>query len=462
MDFTKFDDGFFCINEINGFLPKADPLEVLPEQFSILQHILDNIPEYIKSMEVMEQAVQALPNYLEQAKSASTDVFQMQALFRGYAILTSAYLLQSSHLNQVDGMYGKAKTVLPANIVQPFEYVAEQLNVFPFLDYHYAYSSGNYVKKDKTLPPDEVFNYTNLKLACSFSGTQDETGFIMLHVDIISKTNKLIGGIKTYFDPSTNKKLLGLTQVLEASKEINARRIQMWNASNYKNYNNFRAFIMGICGNTQLFGEGVVYEGSIDLSIRTYRGQTGAQDDTIPTLDIFTGVIKYYPENELTKYLLDLRRYRPVVFQEFFKELECHTINFRDLDVECKKVLYLILAEIYKFRNGHWQFVQKYILENTRYATATGGTPITTWIPNQIGAVLKYMFDVLFEIPDVDFFNEHSDILFSRISILKQQQAELARIDYSPVAVYESGKQFNEVDLSTVNKSKGVCPYSHH
>lgn len=49
-----------------------------------------------------------------------------------------------------------------------------------------------------------------------------------------------------------------------------------------------------------------------------------------------------------------------------------------------------IVDEVYLFRNGHWQFVQKYIMSNTKYPKATGGTPITSWLINQIEAVLKY------------------------------------------------------------------------
>jgi indoleamine 2,3-dioxygenase len=33
--------------------------------------------------------------------------------------------------------------------------------------------------------------------------------------------------------------------------------------------------------------------------------------------------------------------------------------------------------------------VKKYIIDNTKYPRATGGTPITTWLPNQIGACLE-------------------------------------------------------------------------
>ena len=46
------------------------------------------------------------------------------------------------------------------------------------------------------------------------------------------------------------------------------------------------------------------------------------------------------------------------------------------------------------FRNGHWQFVQKYIMANTVYPKATGGTPIISWIPNQITSVLNIMTEV--------------------------------------------------------------------
>lgn len=53
---------------------------------------------------------------------------------------------------------------------------------------------------------------------------------------------------------------------------------------------------------------------------------------------------------------------------------------------------YLMLCNIhaaYKFRRQHWSMVRRYIMDNTKYPRATGGTPITTWLPNQIGACLE-------------------------------------------------------------------------
>ena len=58
--------------------------------------------------------------------------------------------------------------------------VAEKLNVYPWLDYHYAYSLGNY----KFIDESKGFHWSNLDQCVKFSGTSDESGFIMNHVDI--------------------------------------------------------------------------------------------------------------------------------------------------------------------------------------------------------------------------------------------------------------------------------------
>ena len=110
---------------------------------------------------------------------------------------------------------------------------------------------------------------------------------------------------------------------------------------------------------------------------KAFRGQTGAQDNIIPTMDIFSGVIAHYPENDLTRYLMDLRSYRPKCIQQFLEDLR--KIMFQKPLVGTLKnqnnqkgAIYLLelLEEIYLFRNGHWQFVQKYIMQNTAYPKA--------------------------------------------------------------------------------------------
>ena len=202
---------------------------------------------------------------------------------------------------------------------------------------------------------------------------------------------------------------LALTRSLELNfntiKEMNKRKREMWIASNYTKYNDFRIFIMGSKGNTQIFPRGVTYEG-VSEDPMVYRGQTGAQDDIIPTEDIFTGINNYYEDNELTKFLQDLRQYRPHCVREYIHDLQetmkehnlfNHLVNLNNK----LPLIYLlgIVAEVYKFRFRHFNFVKKYIMENTKYPVATGGTPVQTWLPNQMKAVMIFYTDIKNKIP---------------------------------------------------------------
>lgn len=69
-----------------------------------------------------------------------------------------------------------------------------------------------------------------------------------------------------------------------------------------------------------------------------------------------------------------------------------HSTNFKAFCMQDSYSAFLMLCNIhasFRFRHQHWVMVKKYILDNTKYPRATGGTPITTWLPNQIGACLE-------------------------------------------------------------------------
>ena len=457
MNLENYSDNFFEVNHINGFLPKKSPLAVLPEKYIELQVLIDEMP--IKKADGtqgllsrrgdIEKAVSNLSN-LKHLVGEEEDVFLIQALFRAYSFLTSAYLLAPAHFNYIDTKkYGKAHTVLPSQIAEPFVIVSKKLDVYPFIDYHYSYSLGNYVKIDKS----KGYEWENLAMAAKFSGMDDERGFIMLHVDINQHSPELVGSILDYLKSDEDKSVnLSLSKCLSAMKKINERRQIMWQASRWKHYNDFRVFIMGIKGNDEIFGDGVIYEGVSDKPVQ-YRGQTGAQDNIIPTADIFTGVIGYYPTNDLTKYLLDLRSYRPKCIQNFLSDIKSEMGDnrlFNNLKESKNEkgfcLLLQILDEIYYFRNGHWQFVQKYIMANTKYAKATGGTPIISWIPNQITAVLNYMSDVIELIPTgTKHLNKSSylDSINKKKDLLNKQLQLLHGDNYNADEVFSLNKKMN-------------------
>jgi len=266
-------------------------------------------------------------------------------------------------------------------------------------------------------------------MACKFSGTRDEIGFIMLHVDIDSHSPALLESI---WDFARAPSLAALERNLAAMRRINDRRKMMWEASQWKNYNDFRVFIMGIQGNDIIFDDGVVYAGCFDNKVQQFRGQSGSQDDIVPTADIFTGLINFYPKNDLTSYLMDMRRYRPTVVQEFFKDLEAcqfSMASFEALGIDALVLLNAIVDQIFIFRNGHWMFVQKYIMANTAYPIATGGTPITSWLPNQIQACLTYQGAIQKRIVELggSVGSEHASLHQSLCESLGKKQEMLAK-----------------------------------
>ena len=468
----KYTDGFFNVGPVNGFLPQHLPLKVLPDTYAVLQDILDKMPVQLSATEYgylhypnkIEEAVGLLPNYVDAVK-AENDVRVLQALFRGYSFLASAYTLESSFQHyRATGHYGKARNVLPIQIAQPFVAVSEKMDVYPWLDYHYAYSLGNFKKKDEAAG----LEWTNLEMCVRFSGQPDEVGFIMLHVDINQHSADLVGSVmetlKAVGERNLKKAEDALDMNMRTMIEMNNRRKEMWKASRWQHYNDFRVFIMGVKGNDELFGDGVTYTGVWDEP-KQFRGQTGAQDDIIPMEDIFSGVINYYPKNELTKYLLDLRTYRPKCIQQFFIDLENEVGGIHERGLfgylkEQKSVVGLsrllgILEQIYHFRNGHWQFVQKYIMANTPYAKATGGTPITSWLPNQLKAVMQQMQDVLDVIASLEgnqderthqIIELNKNTLPHKQKLLEEQLAMVAEQQYSPEKVFELNKRYGLSD----------------
>ena len=454
-------DGFFSIDSKNGFLPIKEPLRNLPSRYETLQQLIDEMPVLkedgtpgiLANHGSIEEAIKILPNYLDLVK-LEKDSFVNAALFRAYSFLASAYTLSPSHHKFLKtGKYGMANDRLPSNISQPFVYISNSLGVYPWLDYHYAYSLGNYFKIDK----EKGFNWSNLSMAAKFSGMDDERGFIMLHVDINQHSPDLVKSAFGIANSKNNESSLNKSLKLFANtlKKINERRRVMWEASRWKHYNDFRVFIMGIKGNEEIFPNGLIYEGVWDKP-KYFRGQTGAQDNIIPTADIVSGVINFYPENQLTKYLLDLRKYRPICVQNFFeiltKEMRTAPLLKRLTKTDNQLGMYYLMSayeEIYFFRNGHWQFVQKYIMQNTKYAKATGGTPIISWIPNQIKAVFSAMQNLSDQMKDSNHWikSKWIESYLKKVELLNKQLEILSIDTFNPESVFKLNEEIGLEDF---------------
>ena len=397
---------FSCVPGKNGFLPVSNPLQKLPHPYEIINDLLEDMKINNGgdlSKGIFHKKVYAtLPIF---DFESVTDVRLLAALQRDYCFLASAFCFEPCHLSMTEsgkGVYGKAREELPPQIAIPLVQLSRKNETFPWLDYAYGYGLNNAcVKEGKD--PTLFDSYDSIRL---FNGNESEKGFINVHVAMVSQSGKLLECQQKCLDSVSRKDRKTFNLHFQSHYEIFQNIIStlqtMWKASRNSEYLTFRTFIMGHIGNKECFPkESVLYKGVNET--KSFRGETGAQDSIIPSIDSFLDL--EYPCNDLTRYLFDLRRYRPKDHQAYieFTAKASKCLDFKSYcldDVESSLILLKNLNCLRMFRKKHWNLTKKYIMENTKHPVATGGTPITTWLPNQLGATLEYMQLVIYSIKE--------------------------------------------------------------
>lgn len=107
-------------------------------------------------------------------------------------------------------------------------------------------------------------------------------------------------------------------------------------------------------------------------------------------------ITEIMPDNPLTEILRDFRTYRPVGHKTWLAWLEnaARELHVRQTCLESGPTAVLLLEcldQVREFRQRHWDFAREYILRHTNHPVATGGSPILTWLPNQLTTVLRLM-----------------------------------------------------------------------
>lgn len=137
LDDTRPDDKSlpaFMVSRTRGFLPRMDPIVRLPADFDALESILQRMPVKTASGEAGLLALNKLgaevdsdfPDLTEAMDRYENDLPVMNALYRDYSFLASAYLLEPCHERFVRGEgYGLGRQVLPRNISRPIARCAE-------------------------------------------------------------------------------------------------------------------------------------------------------------------------------------------------------------------------------------------------------------------------------------------------------------------------------------------------
>lgn len=289
------------------------------------------------------------------------------------------------------------------------------LDIPPFMSYAASYALYNYSLVNPNLGASA---YENLRLIRAFERGLDpassEAGFILTHVHMVQETGPLISGavdlLSTIEDTpnDTGAATSAFRTMLSAMTRIEAHMEQMWTHSLPKDYLSYRTFIFGITSQS-MFPSGVIYQGTRygDSKPLYFRGESGANDSIIPLLDHVLEIPM--PSNPLTEILRDFRSYRPKPHREFLgwvmsKSAEVGVREYCSSKVRLQAeesgddaalllpTLYLkLLDHVRSFRWRHWLFAREYIIKRSSHPTATGGSPIVTWLPNQLFAVMEVM-----------------------------------------------------------------------
>ena len=417
---------FSCRPGENGFLPVGSPLAKLPDEYNIINEILENMKVNIGT----KQKGYLFYNKLKSTINEKLPLFDFEniedkqllaSLHRDYCFMAAAYSLESSHnslLNSEDNEYGIAENRIPKQLAIPLIVLSKKNNIFPWLDYAYGYGLNNAVLREGC----DIRDYQSYNTVRTFNGCESEEGFINVHVAMVAQSGQLLKYqqecLQNISDNDREQFNRNLNNHFEIFYSIISTLQTMWKASKYSDYLSFRTFIMGQIGNKKCYpDEKLIFElGDEETVDFSFRGETGAQDSIIPSVDNFLQLS--YPENKLTEYLYDLRKYRPKDHQEYinFMRENSELLKFKEYcmeDAESSLILLKNLNCLRMFRKKHWNLTKKYIIQNTKHPVATGGTPITTWLPNQLGATLEYMSEV-FESINMDDLNNESHIDFYR------------------------------------------------
>lgn len=412
----------FVISRERGFLPREDPLVDLPPAFAGLDSLLKRMTIHqpadasghratglLGKGEFGDAILDELSPTGPEARAVDAAIESgnshlLAALFRDYCFATSAYLLEPVDRSyRQTGLYTQGRDTLPAQLAVPLKKLADKLGHFPYMEYASSYALVNYRFKDPHHQgPAGRYSFDNMDLIRSFEDAQgSERGFILVHVEMVSYTGALVSATEDALRAVNAADMPSFEDALErllvVYRKINASMETMWSRSLPADYLKYRSFIFGTGPKKMnaMFPNGVTYEGVSDEP-QFYRGESGANDSIIPTLDNLLEITAHMPNNDLTRTLRDFRSYRPRNQREFLAQLEARATlagvrRFAMGTARAKALYVLLVDQVREFRNRHWMFTKSYIIARTTYDIATGGSPILQYLPSNLGVVLKVL-----------------------------------------------------------------------
>jgi indoleamine 2,3-dioxygenase len=360
-----------------GFLPDPDPLDRLPNDFSLWEEMGRELPKLLMSGKV-RSFIKDLP--LLDAKRLRDDRERKRAMVI-LSFLGHAYV------------WGEKETAssIPACLALPWHQLARMLGRPPVLSYA-SYALDNWRK----LAPNCPIELGNIALLQNFLGGQDEEWFVVIHVAIEAKAGPAIAAIvaaqQAVIDDQpgvVESELATIARRLEGMHEILLRMPERCDP--YVYFRRVRPYIHGWANHPSL-PAGVIYEDVEDYGGRaqSFRGETGAQSSIIPALDAALGIA--HAEDMLRRYLKEMRDYMPPKHRAFIETVEAgpsvrdFVLRHRDGHLLLRDAYNAAVDGIELFRSTHLEYARNYIVKQSQGGkrnptdVGTGGTPFVPYL----------------------------------------------------------------------------------
>lgn len=376
------------INFLHGFLPETDPLQHLPEAFSVWEKTIKELPKLLISNSLLAQVKMLPPFPVNQLRSEAEYELAMVLL----SFLGHAYVWGGK----------EPATKIIKEIAIPWYQVSKKLNRPPVLSYA-SYALHNWRRIDAKKP----IELGNIALLQNFHGGMDEEWFVLVHVEIEAKAAVAINVLMAVQEAALNKNHVALMTHLKTIAETLGKICQTLDrmpehCDPYIYYNRVRPYIHGWMDNS-IYPNGIVYEGVDAYGGRPqkFRGETGAQSSIIPSLDWVLGIT--HQNDRLSSYLKEMRDYMPTQHRTFLKALESKP-SIRDYVVEHAKkdsalrdIYNHCIELIARFRTTHLHYAAQYIQKQSQTSEAnptevgTGGTPFMDYLRKHKEETLRFL-----------------------------------------------------------------------
>ena len=360
----------FNVSPISGFLPEKAPVPLTEGCFTAWESLLAKLPDLIQN-KTLRNEVDSLPELDINSTLKSEEQWQ-----RAYVVLSfvgMGYVWMNGQAGLVDKV--------PKKLAVPWLAVSEKVGLKPVGTY-----ASTVLYNFKLCDPGGKIDLQNIHSLHTFTGTEDESWFFMVHVCVELAAGpglEAMARVYQHMDKGDHTSICRCLETICSSiHNMDEATVRMYDSCDpVVFYVKMRPFFAGF-KNLDAFPEGIIYEG-VDAKPREFHGASAGQSSSLYAFDMFLGT-KHSGKKQL-EFVMAMREYMPRGHREFLTKLGempsvrefCKNSGNPEL-VSCYN---RAVDSLVTFRNNHIILVTRYIVNQKQHsvnptldARGTGGT----------------------------------------------------------------------------------------